>query len=1210
MSVGNQVALYFAVLFGLATLLLLAWFGSRRVLGGFHLRRLERRVARVQRIVHEHRLGKFDKMERLLFQLAEVQDWTAVEAALASELESTDDELRPKVQRLFDSLGLTERYLGQVRGGARWTERAAAARILGQLGHAPAVPILVEAMRDTTEDASSVKMAAAQALGQMRAKEAVPLLLAELVTVDEWASPRIAEVLVSFGRDIVPELIAALGDEKNANVRVWAAQILGRLGDPRAVQPLLSRASDRSEQVRMSVAEALGKLGDQRAVNELMMIARRDPVSPVRAEAARALGALGDPTVVEGLVTLLGDPDYWTRLRAIEALELIRPKDTSALDLALRDDSAEVRGRAAVALQRIGVLDHRVEELGSEDRTIAERAHRTLVEMGRAGLIESILSYLEHPSFRIRSRMADVLGEVGDRHAVPALVPLLSDLEWPVRVRTLEALAKLRPKDGVKSLITSLADPEETVRATAVQAIRALGAPEDEAGIDALLSLFSAANADVRTSVIASAGHVRQPKVDELLRRGLADPNRQVRMQAVQSAGERNDEVWLSALETALGEPETDIRVKAAEGLGRLGTQVALETVVKSLSTSDRALREALSEVLASQGVSKVLDLIGEAQSLEDRLGLVWSLGKTKSPDALSVLEGLIADEEPELRAAVAGALGKIPGAPSEAPLLRLVQDRNERVRAAAVNALGTVGGGEALRALEAAILDPDVFVRDRALLALGRVGGQEAAEILIAVARPDAPPGLRARRVVGLALTGTQLGFERALAELSEPQLRTRVEALLRAEGPEVRSAFRENLRLSGRRDLGLSEGELASRYAQVIAQGQSATDRSRAVTALKALGAREHRVILLNALRTDPSAEVRALAIEALVSEVRYEEVTKGLVEALRDPSVEVQRQAARVMAEVADPRHNESLLRSFLREDPELDSAVVEALARANGGRLLHGFLDEIMGHSEPPILAGGARVLGRLQDPRGIRLLASWLVGPEIGLRAAAARALGEIATVDAREALLKAVTDPAPPVRIAVASALGALGGDATAGLEQLSSDPSVPVRLAVAEVVASGRSSHLLEIARRLATDPEPTVRSAALLALLRAADPEAPARFVELVQAQPEEVKRALCRIPSDHPALVHTRQLVCEDRRPELRAAGLRALALLADRKLEPILSGFTDPSPEVRIAAIESASRLDLPEVREAFEALLRDPDPKVRDAVRRGKLSVLK
>lgn len=1209
MSVGNQVALYFALVFGVLAVALMAWFGGRRVYGAWQLGRLQRRVERVQRIVHEHRLQKFERMERLLFQLAEVQDWTAVEAALASELEGGPSELRPQVNRLFESLGLTARYLEQLRGAPRWTVRAEAARILGQLGHAPAVPVLVEAMRDKTEDVGGVKMAAAQALGQMRAVEAVPLLLAELEVVDEWASPRIAEVLISFGRDIVPELVQALGDERNPNVRVWAAQILGRLGDPRAVQPLMGRITDRSEQVRMSVAEALGKLGDPRAVNELMMVARRDPVSPVRAEAARALGQLGDPTVVPGLVTLLADPDYWTRLRAIEALELIRPEDTSALDAALRDESPEVRGRAAIALQRIGVLDQRALELGQDNREVAERAHRTLVEMGRAGLIESMLSYLEHPSFRVRARMAAVLGDVGHRHAIPAVAVLLRDQAWPVRVRAVEALAKLRPADGVRSLVPCLADPEETVRTSAVVAIRDLGVPDDAASIDALIELFSAANAEVRASIIASTGHLVEPKIDELLRRGFADPNRLVRSQAVEAAGERRSQDWLDALELALGDPETEIRVKAAEGLGRLGTKVALETVVKSLSTSDRALREALSEVLAVEGSKRILELIEGAHGLEDRLGLVWSLGKTKDPEALGALEAMLHEEEPELRSAVAGALGKIRDDRSASLLLRLASDRNERVRAAAVNALGALGSEIAVSALELAMADPDAFVRDRAVLALGRVGGERATQALLAALPPDASHGWRARRAIALALADTPAGFEGALEALSDARLRTRVEAVLRAEGVELQRAFRERLRLSGRRPVGLGEGELAPRYARVIAEAQAPEDRARAVTALRALGPREHRRTLLEAVRTDPAPEVRRLAVEALSAEVANEDVSKGLVEALRDPAVVVQREAARSLAPVAQPRHNAALLRGFLSKDHELDLALVEALARANGGSALYAFLDQLMGNSEPELLVGGARVLGRVQDPRGVPLLTTWLRGPEARLRAAAASALGVIATLDAREALVSAVVDPSPHVRVAVVSALAALGGDGVDALLRLAADPAVEVRLAVAAAIAQGKSARLVELAERMAEDPESSIRVEALLALLRAPHPEAPLRFLALSENQPNEVRRLLERTPADHDARQHTRRLVAEDRRPEVRAACLRALDRLADGALDPLLSGFTDPSPEVRIAAIECAVGMDLPEVRMAFEALLRDPDPAVRDAVRRGRLSVL-
>ena len=71
----------------------------------------------------------------------------------------------------------------------------------------------------------------------------------------------------------VPELIAALEDE-NGNVRRLAASALGKIGDPRAVEPLLTLlASESKPQVRQYAIKALGKIGDPKARAALERIA-------------------------------------------------------------------------------------------------------------------------------------------------------------------------------------------------------------------------------------------------------------------------------------------------------------------------------------------------------------------------------------------------------------------------------------------------------------------------------------------------------------------------------------------------------------------------------------------------------------------------------------------------------------------------------------------------------------------------------------------------------------------------------------------------------------------------------------------------------------------------------------------------------------------------------------------------------------------------
>jgi adenine/guanine phosphoribosyltransferase-like PRPP-binding protein len=92
----------------------------------------------------------------------------------------------------------------------------------------------------------------------------------------------------------VPELIAALEDP-NGNVRRLAASALGKIGDARAVTPLLTLlAQEQKPQVRQYAVKALGKIKDPRARPMLQRIAagenERDYTRTAARNALRRLG--------------------------------------------------------------------------------------------------------------------------------------------------------------------------------------------------------------------------------------------------------------------------------------------------------------------------------------------------------------------------------------------------------------------------------------------------------------------------------------------------------------------------------------------------------------------------------------------------------------------------------------------------------------------------------------------------------------------------------------------------------------------------------------------------------------------------------------------------------------------------------------------------------------------------------------------------------
>lgn len=116
----------------------------------------------------------------------------------------------------------------------------------------------------------------------------------------------------------VEELVRAL-DDVALPVREQAAQALGEIRDPRATLPLVGKLADASSGISGLAATALGKIGDKAALPALAAAAQLGP--PTRRLAAmEALGRLSDGSVTELLSVLLRDPDGTIRTAAIRAL--------------------------------------------------------------------------------------------------------------------------------------------------------------------------------------------------------------------------------------------------------------------------------------------------------------------------------------------------------------------------------------------------------------------------------------------------------------------------------------------------------------------------------------------------------------------------------------------------------------------------------------------------------------------------------------------------------------------------------------------------------------------------------------------------------------------------------------------------------------------------------------------------------------------------
>lgn len=144
----------------------------------------------------------------------------------------------------------------------------------------------------------------------------------------------------------LPESVAPIAEGLSSEVpgdRAYAALELGRLGEEArpAVRLLVDCLGDRDWLVRRQAAEALGPIGDPVAVEPLIEVVEdRDGEWGVRTAAARSLGLLGDPRAVKPLIDVLNDMNAHVRHMAVIALGRIgTPEAVEALNVAARSDS-------------------------------------------------------------------------------------------------------------------------------------------------------------------------------------------------------------------------------------------------------------------------------------------------------------------------------------------------------------------------------------------------------------------------------------------------------------------------------------------------------------------------------------------------------------------------------------------------------------------------------------------------------------------------------------------------------------------------------------------------------------------------------------------------------------------------------------------------------------------------------------------------------
>jgi HEAT repeat protein len=1127
------------VMLGVGLLTVLAWFVYSAYLD-YVERRLATRKGLYRDLVAELATRDRALLEPTIHQMSTLYDLDALEAVLEEQARTSTG--RPGwLLQVYDQLGLVDKYIEKLRTARKWRDRAFAAELLGRVGSAKAVPALLETVQSTQTEDVDVREIALRALARIADPQAVGPLIAALANADPWLAPRIADILARHGDVVIDPLLGLLTDARQHPARAWAANVLGEVGAQRAFAVLVRCLDDPDDEVRAKSATALGRLGDRRAIPPLLDHLLTDPAPFVRVRIASTLGDFGGPDVVDRLVRALGDPAWWVRMRGVEALEQIGPAAEGPLLVALDDPDPEIRKRAAASLERLGVPAGLLHSIERDDQP--EEPSRALVRLASASSRELLAELLLHPSARVRGLVTTAVRESGRSDLVPEIARVAAeDPEPRLRADAFDTLARLRARGAVRSAVKGAADPDPAVRAAA---IRLLGEIGDHAAVDLLRDQTGDPEPAIRAAAVGALAKIGGRAAQPDFLRLLDDPDPKVREAAIYGLAVLGDPSAVPALQQAFETARPELRTAYALALSRLDPAAATELVAPLAESSDA----------------------------ESRLAAARLFGRLRLSAGTPQLERLAADSEAEVRAAALEALGRearLSGTPDS--LLRAVTaglgDPSETVRAKAVDVCSRRCLDEHSRTLMSMLQDdPAATVRQRAALAVGllRVRGGET--VLMAACRRDDSPEVRAAAALAVGAYDRSSLVTLILEMPDQDIVRARLRHFLEVD-PWFRLLSRSLPRTS-EAELRALAADTAIASQSTLASGVrsllSASERVRLITGLQAFRGEQSRDALLQLVRSDPSAEVRAAALTAVGELLDPDELLAFGSRALGDPDVVVRRTAVSLFGRVPPVRALPRLTKAMRADEDPAVLAAAARLAEEHFAAFQDAILVPSLGVEQSVLAARVSRYVHHDDLPTVITRLAR-NSAPEV--REAVAEVWGHRPDLAEPMALEAITADPVVMVRrIAVFAAAAAERYDL---LDRMTQDPEVEVRREVA--IALGRVAPVqaagVVVLEHLETDTDMSVRAAAHVARLLQGTP------VPLPPNLDARVAAEAVREGADVGMLRNVaRTAPSEDR----RLAAALALALLQDEVAKDVAR--SDPAPAVR-HRVGGALELSLP------------------------------
>ena len=463
--------------------------------------------------------------------------------------------------------------------------------ILGSIGDAAAVPLLIHALDDPDPNVSA---SAAENLGKIADPRAVSPLVQALAKSDVWLRYTILEALSRIGKPVPIEVIIPLAAENLLKKAVF--DCLGTIGDAEAVPILVEGLKEKVRNAREAAATALIKVRE------------RLPDDLAARSMDTRLKALAGTPFVDGLLASLETSDRGLKEALVRILGLIGDdRSTARLLHGCRDD--RLRRYCLLAFGNMGEAGTRSLLQAFPTADDEERCFIAFVcgELKYSGCAPLLRAGMADECAMLRKVCAVAAGKIELASLIEDLVPLLEDDETDVREGAIEALSRLAAREGAQVLgIANELAGADTFEERRFAAI--LYAALNDA--EKLSLLIKDENAAVRKAAVDSLAELKSPVAVPHLVMALADEDADVRIAAAGALGEIGGDNVLEPLFLALKDEDPWVKCAALKSLGKLGSDRALAEIVETLEHGEGLVVISALETVAEIGGEKVSELV------------------------------------------------------------------------------------------------------------------------------------------------------------------------------------------------------------------------------------------------------------------------------------------------------------------------------------------------------------------------------------------------------------------------------------------------------------------------------------------------------------------------------------------------------------------------------------------------------------------------